>query len=400
MQRFRTLLIVLSVCLALGLGARYFGIWMGEGKWTEARGERLPELPMRNDGRMCCAFGTDLRAGFFGIALPFVAVGRIAEVDDMGPHRYDASWGALDDERGIAFPFGERNGLMYTCRGGFVDSSHLREAMDWTALFLSRLDGMLESGGVIDLPEEGASRRIVYQPIPRELIKAEGRDAVLMAVAQWSAWQVLMWHEIAQWYGISILRAFPETASGFSFEDSYSNAVGLHLLDDADIREILLSEKIYNRAGDEIVPAGLKALGPVPRELGSRATEAIEGTWWNRDVLLPARGTVIQRDLRVENTITPWMVPDELASPELRSDMKQFCGEDAQPKPFDIPDRIGGLPITDFARYEITLDGRLADEPALAKLGRHFDQRAFPQITEDVRAQGLELFGPGFDQIP
>ena len=260
---------------------------MGGGKWDGAAGpppasERvaavavapgsdrvrrnagLPELPLRRKIRMCCAFGTDLRVALAGVPLPFVHVGQVLDPDDLGPHRYDGTMAAIDDEREGAFPFGEHNGLVYTCRGGFIDTAHVRETVDWTAFLVTRIDRLLETGGVIELTNEGAARRIVLTPPPTAWIERQGRRRVVLATAQWLSYQISLWHEIAQWYGWSIVGLFPEGVSAFSPEELYSNAVGVRLLDDIDLDVVLASEKIYDRRIDRRTRQSLEELGAGP----------------------------------------------------------------------------------------------------------------------------------------
>ena len=149
----------ISAIVAAVLYAASFFFWMGEGKWVKNPDESIPDIPVRNGGRGCCVFGKVVRASFFGVPLPFLNVSRVGNPDELGPHRYDSAFGAVDDPRGNAFPLGEKNVLIYTCRGGFIDTAHLREPVDWIAFFLTQLDRHLEAGTVVELPDEGAKRR-------------------------------------------------------------------------------------------------------------------------------------------------------------------------------------------------------------------------------------------------
>ena len=86
---------------------------------TFDRGERpeeVPVVPVRRRLRPCCGFGSSLRVRVGAVNIPGVSIGNIRSADDIGRHTYDAGRSAQDQIAGS-----ERNGLVYTCRGGFID---------------------------------------------------------------------------------------------------------------------------------------------------------------------------------------------------------------------------------------------------------------------------------------
>ena len=70
---------------------------------------------------------------------------------------------------------------------------------------------------------------MVIKPVDPEIVAAHGRRAVAVPLAQWIAFQLSTWHEIATWFGWSALSIFPEEASAFSPEDLYSNLLGIRI---------------------------------------------------------------------------------------------------------------------------------------------------------------------------
>jgi len=367
---------------------------MGEGKWLENPDEAFPDIPMRVGGRACCAFGKDVRASFAGIPIPFLNVSRIGNSDELGPHRYDSAFGSFDDPRGNAFPLGEANFLIYTCRGGFIDTAHLREPVDWIAFFLPQLDRHLEKGMVVELPVEGADRRIIFEPISEELIRRNGRDEIIIAISQWIAYELSIWHEIVQWYGVSMLQAFNETASGFSLEDAYSNAVGLRMMDGIDFRKHLVSEVAYNRFIDELLVEGIKAFDPVPQEVGDTALTLLDKIWWDSNVRLPNLEVVRRRYLDIGMELSPWLFPDKFATPEFRAQLKEACGSNPEPLTIQIPDSLEGFAFKDYVTLEFTLNGSLEGIPVFEALGPRFDQEAFPEVMAAASLDVREKLGP------
>jgi len=359
---------------------------------------RIPEIPARRKPRMCCAFGTDLRVKMGDLVIPFLKVGRVLDVDELGPHRYDGATAAIDDRRANAFPGGESNGLLYTCRAGFIDTAHVRETVDWTAYFISVLDRHLETGTEIDLSPEGAKRRLVLRPVPPELIERYGRDDVIVALAQWIAYQGSVWHEIAQWYGWSLVTLYPETLSGFSPEDPISNAIGVNLLSGVDIEQCLSSEKTYNADVDQLIRKGLEELGPVSADVGQAVVDAVDHDWWDSAASLPDNALVRKRYLDTDTELEAWLLPDRLASPELRQRLAEQCGEHPQPAVIRVADSIGGVPFSALATLEITPTGNTAEQPIFRELPVPITQQDFPRLMEDVTAAVHAQLGPNADR--
>ena len=81
-------------------------------------------------------------------SLPFPGLFSLyatAEPGELGVHRYESWWDQT-------VRVGETSrGIMYTCRAGFVDLSHIRESMDWVRFMHDRVLERLEH------PERGFS---------------------------------------------------------------------------------------------------------------------------------------------------------------------------------------------------------------------------------------------------
>jgi hypothetical protein len=363
-----------------------------------AQPPRIPEIPARKKARMCCAFGTDLRVKMGDLPIPFLKVGHVLDLGELGPHRYDGATAAIDDRRARAFPGGESNGLMYTCHGGFIDTAHVRETVDWTAYFISVLDRHLETGTTVTLSPEGAERRLVLHPVPPELVEEFGRDAVIVALAQWIAYQGSVWHEIAQWYGWSLVTLYPETLSGFSPEDPISNAIGVNLLSGIDIEQCLASEKTYNAHVDQLIRKRLAELRPVSADLGEAMVAAVDDAWWDSKASLPDNALVRRRYLDTDTELGAWLVPDHLKTPELRARLAEQCGEHPEPAVVRVPDSLGGIPFGDLATLEIVPSGNTAEQPVFEHLTLPITQADFPRLMEDITASVHAQFGPRADR--
>jgi hypothetical protein len=357
----------------------------------------IPEIPVRKKARFCCAFGTSLGVKIGELPVPWVKIGRILSLSELGPHRYDGATAAIDDKRKGAFPKGEHNGLMYTCRGGFIDTAHVRETVDWAAYFVAKLDRHLEHGAVFELGDEGGDRRMIVEPVLTELFDQQERSELIVSLAQWMAHYVMAWHEIAQWYGWSILPLYPEVVSGFSPEDMYSNAVGLRLLDRLDVGQSLVSEKTYNEHIDRAMDEELLDLQPVSKDVGLQAVQAVDKLWWDSDERLPDKHLVQRRYIDIDTELEPWLLPEALISEDLRASLEKQCGETANPLTIRIPDSAANVVFDDFVTFQIDPEKRVLKAPIFDVVGSRITQHDFPRLMEDIRRQNRAEFGQRAD---
>ena len=123
---------------------------------SELSAEDIPVIAYPGSLRPCCAFGLDLRVKLDAVPLPGVEIGNVLGPDGVGPHRYNNGFLSLEvaDPRG--FVDEESNGLVYTCRGGFVDLAHVRDNADNTLGLTEATARLMDAGGVIDVPPQGA----------------------------------------------------------------------------------------------------------------------------------------------------------------------------------------------------------------------------------------------------
>src|SRR5262249_26361243 len=150
-------------------------------------------------------------------------VRNVLDPSELGTHVYNH--GALTLQRPGAeqrLLTDEKSGILYTCRGGFIDIAHVRDNADRTLYFASQIGRMPATGGTISLADEGGIRRIVVHPLDDEIVRRRGLREVVTQLAEWLDFQASIWHEIATWYRWSSTR-FSEQPSAFSPEDLYSN---------------------------------------------------------------------------------------------------------------------------------------------------------------------------------
>lgn len=255
-----------------------------------ARAPELNEKQLSNPPariiRTCCSFGVDV--GIAGI--PFVKKTDISSVELIGPHTY------LGSKQ-------ERNGIIYTKHGGFIDLGHLRDCADWTAFIYSYIQSIKKEPAVspLSLGIEGGIKQLEIELSPGLSTEDEYQIAAKIA------YDLSVWHEIATWFGASYVPLLPERYSSFSPEDLYSNLLGVNLGIQA-----LASPLPYEEAMTELLKCTLEELDASKTVMETYyAMVGVERLWWNNKKSLPSKELLILRYL--ENVsdpyLMPWLVP-------------------------------------------------------------------------------------------
>jgi hypothetical protein len=141
--------------------------------------------------RACCSFGNQV--GISG--LPFVKITEITSIDVIGSHKYLGSKA-------------EKNGLVYSKKGGFIDLAHLRDIADITAyLYANILKNKAKGKLDLKLGSEAGEKRLIVN------IDSNLTDEDLIKIAGKAAYDLSVWHEISTWNGASYIPLVPERYS-------------------------------------------------------------------------------------------------------------------------------------------------------------------------------------------
>ena len=361
---------------------------------------QVPAVPEPVRVRPCCAFGADLRARVGVLPIPLLAIGNIVGPEVIGPHKFDGGLLALrpgQDPEASRDP-GERNGLVYTCRGGFIDVAHVRDYADLTLFLAAQVHHGLRDGATVALRDKGGTRRIVIHPVPAATVDAVGARGLAIATAQWLAVRLAIWHEIATWYGWSAFALFPETASAFSPEDVYSDVVGTRIAGGIIEAQGADTDTLYEANVNVWLAGVLERLGAQPASVGRAAMFAVDGQWWDSSRRLPDKQLTIRRNLDIGPFISPWLVSDAGIGPSTQLLLDKHCGVDAQPIVLRNPDDYRGLPLREVATLEIDVSPALVDNGLpLPGDATRVTQEDFPAIVAAIGVAASELFGTGVD---
>lgn len=292
------------------------------------------------------------------------------------------------------FSISERNGIVYTCRGGHIDITHLRKLADWTAYLTSRLhEALLGNREEFSFRMREASLyhvRIEYPAAWRRLPAGEkealARETAI-ELAQYLAFMCSTWHEILTWFGYKGAGIWPEYQSAFSWEDNYSNLLGCRI-GAAALRD---PDRDFEKAVTGLLEAELQALGVQPKHIARQAAESVRN-WWFTGSLWSCR--IIKRHFDIglaDRIVTPWLIPD-LAE----------C-DGAMPQEYPAP-TLSGVEQRSFSIcFEI--EPKEWERKKILRIVRGDNERTerieptrhFDAIIECIRGQAVARYGPFVD---
>jgi hypothetical protein len=354
----------------------------------------IPMIPMRKGLRPCCAFGVKLGASVGPVPVPLFSLSNIVGLDQVGPHTYDAEPFSASPSSQLDAFMRENNALVYTCRGGFIDLAHVRDNADATLFWSAAIARASLTGATIELPNEGGARRVHLRPLPPDLVERYGLRRVAITVAQWLAFELSVWHEIATAYGWSAFELYPEYLSAFSPEDLYSNLLGIKiaggLLVNAGEAE---TDVLYDREMDEWLRTTLAYLQPANADAGAEAMQLVDGVWWDSHARLPDPRLVLRRNTEAGMELTPWVVSRAYASPAMQAWVDRHCGGAERPLTLRRESAMDGYSFEDVATLEI--DVQLPDPFPFPRAGStRITQEDFPVVLQAVRRYAIERLGP------
>ncbi|WP_053014232.1 MULTISPECIES: DUF4056 domain-containing protein [Xenorhabdus] len=266
--------------------------------------DALPPMAPPEGLRACCAFGYNLKAQLWNIAIPFYDIDNIVEAQKLGKHHYnDSVIGASAALLGVS---AEKVGLLYTHKGGFIDISHVRDTADYTLYLFSQIYAHLGQEWQLTLNNELAARKIHFFAFTPPQDPAE-RYTLSAYLAARFAFQLAAWHEIAQWYGYQSVPGFSEEISAFSPEDLYSNLLGARLALTLILTGHASSVTQFSTSVDKILPMALHELGDYSRSGTKAIFDSVDGLWWNSYRRIPEKFLVLHRNYDIQDNRSPLM---------------------------------------------------------------------------------------------
>lgn len=225
----------------------------------------------------------------------------------------------------------EGYGIFYTLRGGSIDLDHTRGAADLTRCAYQRAYATLRKGGSgfsVGPAFELTTNKVKFQyPDNWETLTQAEKDVIAqkaaLIVAPVVGYNSTLWHEMITWKGTHFMLIEPEHTSAFSWDDLYSNLMGVELAKQA-IKDGDVATGDYNRAMTTLIEKEFEKLQIVPREKAVAITESVRGTWHGA-------GKLMKRNMDSgydDGQVTPSIIPGYSDEPPMSKPMPTFDGLD------------------------------------------------------------------------
>jgi len=173
----------------------------------------------------------------------------------------------------------EKNGIVYTCKGGFIDLAHLRNSVDWTKLFAEKTSKHLQNNKEFSFKLDEPSRYFVKLNCPSNwdnLLNLERERItknVSVELGQYFAYTGTTWHEILTWFGYKSLGIYPEFGSSFTCEDNFSNLLGTYIA--ADV--LKKGYQDFDKSITNALYEKLDKLGVQPSHIAKKSSKSMKG---------------------------------------------------------------------------------------------------------------------------
>ena len=195
---------------------------------------------------------------------------RFVDSKNLGKHSYYFN------------PF-KKNGIVYTCKAGHIDTSHLRWSADYTRYLTKKTYKTLiknKKGFSFNLALEPSTHYINfdYPENWKTLDKKDKEkiaDEISLAMGQYLAFNATLLHEILSWFGTKCMGIGTEFNSAFSWEDIFSNLLGTRMAAQA-----VHSKYGYNKAMEIAIDEELEKLGVQSKETAILASRKMNGKWY------------------------------------------------------------------------------------------------------------------------
>jgi hypothetical protein len=293
----------------------------------------------------------------------------------------------------------ENNGIIYACRGGHIDLAHLRKAADWTAFlaeraYLQLLEG--QTSFTFKFYEPSIYHVQVSYPTDWHTLSTNEKQRIANDVAihagQYFSHVGLTWHEILTWYDYRITRIYPHFPSAFSWEDTYSNTLGIYLAGLA-LRD---EERGFDDGMTYSIQQEVDTLGPQPASVSEQASVSMRGDWYDGKLWFMVEMRARNLDIGLDDgVVSPWLIPT----------VRQ-CS-DATPKDYPVPAETS-LSQQGFD-IKLEIDPRVPQNDELFEAiypegepdnARIEPRQHFPAIMAQIRRQAEQLYGAGMLEAP
>ena len=307
--------------------------------------------------RPCCAFGNDQKVKVGAVQVPFYEQANTLDVHSLGIHAFDGGIAALQKNQLSGKHSFENNGIIYTRRGGFIDTAHVRDSADLTVALFFRIFPRLGESFTIELHPELGPRNIVFRETDLSHLNSRRRWLLAANLSARLAYQLAEAHEIAQWHGYRSFALWSEALSAYSPEDIYSNMVGARLAMALIVRNLAQNKTLFNQNMTLWFKAAIKELEPATKKQTQAMLDMVDSSWWQSDKPMPEKFMLLKRHYNLGSTQTPNLVlASEVKQHSRWHEVKDLYKEPTIPLIMSLPDSLYGFDLDQMAELQLHID--------------------------------------------
>lgn len=302
---------------------------------------------------------------------------NFVSIDDLGKHQ---------SKNGLP----EKNGMVYTCRGGFIDIGHLREAADRTK-YITELafENLMKGQTQFSFRVLEPAKYFVSIQYPENWDNLQEKEKIAqdvsIGIGQYCAQKTTIWHEMITWFGYKSSGIFSEFLSAFSWEDPYSDLLGITLA----ARALKDTEHKYDNAMTTLIHEELQGLDAQPAAVAKQAQEKIRGKWYTGEHYFFVTMNKRNFDIGLYNgSIAPWLVGG-------------IC-PDCEPQQYPIPN-LNFLSEYGFS-FKLEIEPHEYEKGKILEIvssngqeNRFQPDIGFPAIMKFIKNEAIAKFGPEVD---
>ena len=307
----------------------------------------------------CSIGGPRARTGVLPTAtfgIPFLGI------DDLGKHSYGPT-------------LFEKNGIVYTCKGGHIDTYHVRGSADNVRYLIKKVRKTItkkRKGFSFNITGELSTHVIRFEyPESFKKLPKKQREIIAEKIAfqlgPYVGHSATVWHEILTWFGVHFMGFEPEFNSAFSWEDVYSNLLGAELATEV----MKNSPKNYNKALTEAIKQEFIRLDIQSAETARQASKKMYGKWYTGNFVPDTK--MRNFDIGLDGSVTPTLIPDVAE-----------CSSEPEPRPvpqINILDEYG-IKMEYRIRPNVFEQGRIFQAAGEKKI---YPQKHFPVLIEFMK---------------
>lgn len=286
----------------------------------------------------------------------------------------------------------EKNGQVYTCEAGFIDIAHVRKAADWTKYLREKTyEHLMNNNAEFSFAFKEPSKYFVKLTYPENWgdLKLENKEQIAkdisVGLGQYFSYIGVTWHEMLTWFGYKSYGFFSEFHSAFSYEDIFSDILGVGIAG----KVLRNAEYEFNKDITLALDIELKELGAQASQVAEHAAKRLKGKWYSGGgypfIDMKKRNLDIGLD---DGSVTPWLVPG----------IHECEGAKAKSYPIpklDILSKYGFSIKLEIEPHEWEKDKILK---IIGEKKRIEPVKDFPIIMDYIKKDAVRMYGPDVDK--